>query len=307
MNKDLALRNKQEIESLIFTIRGVQVMLDSHLAEMYAVETKNLNKAVKRNSGRFPANFMFRLTEVEYEALRFQFGTSSDGESLRFQFGTLNRGRGEHRKYLPYVFTEQGVAMLSAVLRSDIAINVSIRIMEAFVEMRKILSAHSSLMQRMDRFEITQIEHGQKIEQVFKALESGSVIQKQGIFFDGQVFDAYKFSVDLIRAAKKSIQLVDNYVDDSVLMHLSKRKKGVAATIYTKTISKLLEQDLKKHHAQYPPIKVKILDKAHDRFLIIDAKVYHIGASLKDLGKKWFAFSLLEKDGASILERLEQV
>jgi len=287
-----------EIQGLIYTIRNIQVMLDTELALVYGVETKYLNRAVKRNQERFPASFMFQLTNEEYESSRFQNGTLNE-TSIK---------RGQNIKYLPYAFTEQGVAMLSAVLRSETAIKVSIQIIDAFVEMRKTINQHSGLLQRMDRFEIKQADNDQKFEQIFKALELETNTQKQGVFFDGQTFDAYTFTADLIRTAKKSIQLIDNYIDDSVLLLLSKRTKNVKATIYTKAISSTLKLDLKKHNTQYEPIEIKTFDKAHDRFLIIDeTKVYHIGASLKDLGKKWFAFSLLDIETVSILDKLKGI
>ena len=208
----------------------------------------------------------------------------------------------------PYAFTEHGIAMLASVLKTPIAVETSLKILRTFVDMRKLIGSHASLLQRMDRFELKQVEQDQRFEQVFKALEGGREMMKQGIFFDGQTFDAYTFAADLIRSAKKSIQLIDNYVDDSVLVLLTKRMEGVSATIYSKTISKILEQDIKKHNDQYEPIELKIFSKAHDRFLIIDENIiYHIGASLKDLGKKWFAFSMIEKDAVAILERISKV
>ena len=294
-----------EIENRIFTIRGVQVMLDSHLAEMYQVETKILNRAVKRNEDRFPESFRFQLTNIEYENLRFQFGTSSE-DSLRFQIGTLNKGRGQHRKYIPYVFTEQGVAMLSAVLHSETAVKVSIRIMEAFVEMRKLVLGNAALFQRLDRIEFKQLESDHKFEQVFKALESREQLPEKGIFYDGQVFDAWIFISDLIRGAKRSLILIDNYVDDTVLNLFTKRDKGVTATILTKNISKLLATDLRKYNTQYEPITLKEFTAAHDRFLIIDeTELYHLGASLKDLGKKWFAFSKMDAQTPEMLNLLK--
>jgi len=233
----------QAVAARIFTLRGVQVLLDSHLAEMYAVETKALNRAVKRNADRFPASFCFQLSAEEWADLRFQFGTSSPEASLGFQSGTLETpARGRHRKYLPYAFTEQGVAMLSAVLHSPTAVNVSIRIIEAFVEMRRFLLNHSHLIQKMEQVEVRQLRHiadtDEKFNQVFNAL-TGKPEEppRQGIFFEGQIFDAYTFASDLIRRAKKSIILVDNYVDDSVLLLLSKRRPAVAATIYNKSIN----------------------------------------------------------------------
>jgi len=306
------------IKTKIYTIRGMQVMLDSDLAELYGVETKNLNRAVNRNSDRFPLNFMFQLSEDEYQNLRFQFGTSSASSSLRFQNGTLDNddslrsqnatlenGRGKHRKYLPYVFTEQGVAMLSAVLRSQSAVQMSIHIINAFVEMRRFISNNALIFQRLDLLEHKQSKTDKKVEAILNAIEDKSIKPKQGIFYDGQVYDAYLFVSDLIKSAKESIILIDNYIDDTVLTLLSKRDTNVKAAIYTKNITKQLELDLQKYNAQYPNIELKKFDSSHDRFLLIDEKeVYHIGASLKDLGKKWFAFSKLDIGVLNIVEKL---
>jgi phage regulator Rha-like protein len=245
------------------------------LAKVYDVEIRRLNEQVKRNIERFPESFRFQLTEEEFENLRSQIAISSSTEPLRSQIATLEIGRGKHRKYLPYVFTEQGVSMLSAVLRSDTAVKVSIQIINAFVEMRKFIQHNASIFTRLDSVERRQItfesETEKNFEKVFQALEVGEP-PKQGIFYDGQVYDAYSFVADLIRKAKKSLILIDNYVDDSVLTLLCKRKKGVAATIYTKTISKQLALDLKKHNEQYPPITLEVFKDAHDRFLILDDK-----------------------------------
>ncbi|WP_156309436.1 ORF6N domain-containing protein [Sphingobacterium endophyticum] len=280
-----------EIRNLIYSIRGKQVMLDSDLASLYQVETKNLNKAVKRNIERFPASFCFQLTEDELENLRFQFGTSS-----------LNYGG---RRYLPYVFTEQGIAMVSAILRSDIAVKVSVEIMEAFVEMRRILISNASLFHRLHKIEIKQLEADQKFEEIFKALESDKLQSEKGIFYNGQIFDAYTFVSDIIRNAKTSIILLDNYVDDTVLTLLGKRNNDVTATIYTKNISNQLRLDLQRYNSQYPTIEIEIFSDAHDRFLIIDdMELYHIGASLKDLGKKWFAFSRMDIEVGRMLSLL---
>jgi len=295
-----------EIENRIFTIRGLQVMLDAHLAELYNVETKRLNEQVKRNSERFPESFMFQLTKQEWDFLQSQNAATTSGSVLRSQNATLENKRGRHSKYLPYVFTEQGVAMLSAVLRSDIAVQVSIQIMQAFVNMRKFLLNNASVFQRLERIELKQIQTDEKFEKIFKALESGQTKPDMGIFFDGQVFDAYTFAADLIKTATQSIVLIDNYIDESVLTLLSKRKESVSATIYTKEINKALHLDIKKHHAQFAPIEVKTFTNSHDRFLIIDNKeLYHIGASLKDLGKKWFAFSRMDSLVNELLERIK--
>ena len=311
MGKGNSIVPVENIQSMIFTVRGVQVMLDSDLARIYGVEIKRLTEQVKRNIDRFPENFRFQLTKDEYEDLRSQAVTlESDSISLRSQIATLEveRGRGQHRKYLPYVFTEQGVSMLSAVLRSETAVKVSITIINAFVEMRRFIQQNANVFARLDSVERQQIvfesETEKNFEKVFQALEAGEP-SRQGIFYDGQIYDAYSFVCDLVRKAKKSLLLIDNYVDDSVLTLLSKRKSGVDAVIYTKTISKQLALDLKKYNQQYLPIKIETFKDAHDRFLILDGKdVYHFGASLKDLGKKWFAFSRFETGAVDMLKKL---
>jgi len=291
MAKELYLIPQKEIENRIFTLRSVQVMIDKDLAEMYNVETKVLNQAVKRNLERFPELFRFQLTESEKNELV----TNCD------RFKNL-----KHASTLPYAFTEQGVAMLSAVLRSDTAVRVSIQIINAFVEMRKLLMTNETLFHRIDKMELKQIESDQKFEQIFKALENKAKQPNTGIFFDGQVFDAYVFIADLVRKARKSIILVDNYVDETILTLFAKRKKGVQLTIFTKEINKELELDIKKHNAQYDAVTVKVLKQSHDRFLIIDeTELYHIGASLKDLGKKWFAFSKMDAETINLLEKLK--
>jgi hypothetical protein len=283
------MSNKLSIRDKIHAIRGKQVMLDCDLATLYQVETKVLNQAVKRNKDRFPSDFMFQLTNEEYESLRSQFVTLK------------NLSRGQHRKYLPCVFTEQGEAMLSGVLKSKIAIATSIQIIQAFVRMRKFITENALLLQRISKLEEQQIITATKLEQIFQAIEDRSIKPQTGIFFDGQVFDAYIFVSKLIKSARRSITLIDNYIDDSVLTLFSKRLKKCKAVIYTKNFSKKLQLDIEKHNKQYEPIEIKMFGDSHDRFLILDKnQVYHIGASLKDLGKKWFAFSKLGK--SSILE-----
>ncbi|WP_234108938.1 ORF6N domain-containing protein [Chryseobacterium sp. R2A-55] len=287
--------SKQHIENRIFTIHGLQVMLDSDLAEMYQVETKTLNRAFKRNIERFPENFCFQISEDEFE-------------SLRYQFGTLKTGRGQHRKYLPFVFTEQGVAMLSAVLRSETAVKVSIQIIETFVEMRKLMLNNASLFSRLDKMELKQLENDQKFEQVFKALDEKKLKPESGVFYNGQIFDAYVFVADLVKLANKSIILIDNYIDESVLNLFTKRKKGVTVKILTKQINNTLKQDLAKYNAQYEPIEIETFVDAHDRFLLIDeAELLHIGASLKDLGKKWFAFSKMNAEAGKMIAKLNDL
>ncbi|HHW7519878.1 TPA: ORF6N domain-containing protein [Mannheimia haemolytica] len=283
------------INSKIFTIRGEQVMLDVHLAELYQVDTRTFNQAVKRNEERFPDIFRFQLTENEWLSLRSQFVILNE-----------NSGRGQHRKYLPYVFTEQGIAMLSAVLRSEVAVQVSIKIMQAFVQMRHLLQTNSGLVQRLESVERKQLEMSGQLEQVFQSLE-GNKPKMQGVFFEGETFNAYQFVTELVRGAKSSLILIDNYVDDTVLTLFTKRSHNVSVTIYTKQISKQFALDLEKYNSQYAHINVKIFDKSHDRFLIIDEKeLYHIGASLKDLGKKWFAFSKMDLSMSRILEKLAE-
>lgn len=286
-------KNTSDIIPMIHTIRGFQVMLDRDLADFYQTDTRTLKQAVKRNLCRFPSDFMFELTENEIQLMVSQFVIPS-----KSHFGGSN----------PFVFTEQGVAMLTTVLKSRIAIEASLRILRAFVEMRKLLTGYSGLIQRVDRIEQKQTEQDQYFEKVFKALESDNLQKKQGVFFEGQTFDAYTFVSDIIRSARKSIQIIDNYVDDSVLLLLSKRGKNIKVIFYTSRISNVFQQDIQKHNAQYDTIEVKLFNSSHDRFLIIDRQtVYHLGASLKDLGKKWFAFSLIERDSLSILERLEKL
>ena len=281
-----------KIEKRIFRIRGKQVMIDSHLAELFKVEVKALNQGVKRNMDRFPETFRFQITKIEFENLRSQIVTSS------FEHGG--------RRYLPFVYTEQGVAMLSAVLKSEIAVNVSIQIIDAFVEMRKALNQNNLIDFRIDKIERKQLETDEKFDKLFKALENKELKPDSGIFFDGQIFDAYYFVSEIIRKANKSIILIDNYVDDSVLTLLSKRKDGVKIILYTKTISNQLKLDSAKFTSQFDNLEIKLLNEAHDRFIIIDEKeLYHIGASLKDLGKKWFAFSKMHSECWKVLSKLK--
>lgn len=281
----------EDIQSLIFTFRNEPVMIDRDLAKLYEVETKVLNQAVKRNLIRFPQLFRFQLADNESDELV----TNCD------RFEML-----KHSSVNPYAFTEQGVAMLSAVLRSDIAVEVSIQIMQAFVNMKKFISSNAGIFQRLDNVENKQFITDEKIKQVFKALQNRSLAPTQGVFFDGQVFDAYLFVNKIIKQAEKSIVLIDNYIDESVLTLLSKRDKNVSATIYTNQVNKQLKLDLAKHNAQHPEIEIKILAECHDRFVVIDNKdLYHIGASLKDLGKKWFAFSRMDSFVNDVLAKLE--
>ena len=279
------------IEPLIKVIRGQQVMLDKDLATLYGVETRVLNQTVKRNIERFPDDFRFELSREE---------------CLRSQI-VISNGRGGNR-YSTYAFTEQGVAMLSSVLRSQTAIEVNIQIMRAFVSMRHFMVSNASVFSRLETMECHQLEilqHQQdtdkhieatnkRIDEVFRRLDEGNAKPKQGVFYNGQIYDAYTFVSDLIKSAKKRIVLIDNYVDETVLTLLDKRDNNVSATIYTQQISRQFQLDIDRHNAQYAPIDVETFRLSHDRFLCIDDDVYHIGASIKDLGKKWFGFSKME-------------
>ncbi len=303
----------EDIKNLIYTIRGKQVMLDSDVANLYHYETKKINQAVKRNMGRFPERYCFQLTEEEIKDLKLQIATSSL-ECLRSQFVTLNNmGRGQHRKYLPYVFTEQGIAMLSGVLRNDIAIQVSINIMDAFVEMRRFLASNGHVFERLTNVEYQLIEQGKELtkhekqfEKVFDELQKSKIEEfNQKLFFEGQIYDAYSLIIDIIKTAENKILIIDNYIDDSILKMLSKKNKNVDVIIVTSQNSNLIKLDIHKFNKQYPTLKIIKTNKFHDRFILIDnRKLYHIGASLKDLGKKCFAISKIKDE--DYVEKINQ-
>ena len=279
-----------DIKSKILTIRGTQVMIDRDLAEFYGIKSIRLREQVKRNPKRFPPDFMFQLTDEEVEIM-----VSHNAIPSRKYLGG----------HLPYAFTEQGVASLSSVLTSDRAIEVNLLIMRTFVTMRRFLSANADIFRRLDSIEHKQLETDLKVERIFDAIEFDKLKSKQGIFFNGQIFDAYNFVADLIRSAENSIILIDNYIDDSVLTLFGKRNAEVKVKIFTKNISEQLRLDLQKFNSQYEAIEIIQFSDAHDRFLIIDNKhLYHFGASLKDLGKKWFAFSKMELGFTNIMEKL---
>ena len=289
-----------DIKNMIYIVRNRQVMIDSELAMLYQVETKRLNEAVKRNIARFPEEFRFQLTTEETESLRSQIATLNE-----------NDGRGKHRKYLPYVFTEQGIAMLSAVLRSDVAIQVSISIMKSFVEMRHFISNNSLLFEHISNIELKQLEYqkqtDEKLEQIFEYISEHEE-STQKIFFDGQIYDAFSLIASLIGKADKEITLIDGYVDVGTLNLLSKKKKNVSVTVYTFKQTKLTKTDVENFNAQYPKLEIKYTKIFHDRFLILDqGTAYHIGASLKDAGKKCFGINLIQDKGIvqDILQRLE--
>ena len=279
------------IKSRIFTIRGVQVMLDRDLAMLYGVDVKRINEQVKRNAERFPDDFMFRLTKEE---------------CLRSQIATLNVGRGKHLKYMPYVFTESGVAMLSGVLRSMIAVDVNIRIMRAFVAMRRAFVSMAPMLARLDvveRRQITdQVRNEERFDTIFKAMDGGD-FPPQKIFYDGQLWDARAFVDRLVKSARKSLLLVDNWATVETLDMLAAKQKGVAVTVVTSEHPdrkgnprpKILPADVAKFNAQYPTLSVRFRENFHDRFLVVDDRdLYLIGASLKDLGKKCFGFTKMD-------------
>lgn len=275
----------QNIKNLIYTIREKQVMLDSDVAMLYHYETKKINQTVKRNIKRFPEKFCFQLTENELANLRSQIVTSS-----------LEKENYGGRRYLPYVFTEQGIAMLSGLLKNEIAVQVSIHIMDAFVEMRKFLLVNGQLFERLTNVEYKLLEHDKKFDNVFNELPKNPETKfKQKLFFNGQIYDAYRLIVDIIKSAKTKIVIIDNYIDDSILKMLSKKNKNVQVVILTSQNRNLLKLDIDKFNQQYPTLKIAYTGKFHDRFMLIDEKeLYHIGASLKDLGKKCFAISMIE-------------
>ena len=291
MTKNITMLNEDSIKDKIYNIRGMKVMLDKDLAELYEVSTGRLNEAVKRNKERFPKDFMFQLTKDEFKNWVSQFAIANSN-SMGFRIS-------------PHVFTEQGVTALSGVIKSKKAIEINIKIVRAFVSMRKFISQNSEMIPNSDYVYKKLFEHENKLEIIHKAMEDNILTKKRGVFVDGEIFEAHKFISDLIKSAKESIILIDNYIDDSVLTLFSERNKDVKVIIYTRDISKKLKLDLEKFNEQYEPIEIKKFNKSHDRFLIIDDDIYHFGASLKDLGKKWFAFSKFEKEAVKILNKLE--
>ena len=302
ITNDLVEITRPSIEKRIYVIRDKQVMLDSDLAVLYQVETGALNRAVKRNISRFPEDFRFQLTNEEYQNLRCQTGISSFAQDENNYGG---------RRTLPYVFTEQGISMLASVLHSEVAIKVSIGIMRTFVEMRRFIANNALLFERISNVELKQLEYqkktDEKLEQIFEYI-SDHEESNQKIFFDGQIYDAFSLLIGLIQKAEMEIVLVDGYVDVGTLNILSKKKENVAVTVYTQQRTKLSQTDVDNFNAQYPKLDVKYTRAFHDRFLILDkTKAYHVGASLKDAGKKCFGINLIEDAGIvrDILQRLE--
>ena len=292
----------KDIERLVYVIRGKQVMLDSDLAMLYQVETKNLNKAATRNADRFPEDFRFKLTNEEYNNLRFQFGTSNEKQV----------GRGG-RRYYPFVYTEQGISMLASVLHSKVAVQVSINIMRSFVEMRKFVANNALLFEKVSHIELRQLEYqkntDERFDKVFQYIEDHAE-SEQKIFFDGQIYDAFSLIVSIIQKAQREIVLIDSYVDIDTLNILSKKNTGVDVKIITYSNARLSNTDITNFNAQYPNLIVKRSQVFHDRFIILDSStVYHIGASIKDAGKKCFGISMIQDPGivTDLLTRLQSV
>ncbi len=280
--------SNEEIKHLIYTIRGKQVMLDSDVAMLYHYETKKINQTVKRNINRFPERFCFKLTEEELETMWSQIVTTSKSEVNKYR----------SKKYLPYVFTEQGIAMLSGLLKNEIAVQVSIKIMDAFVEMRKYINLNKYLFEKVitieSKIDKKFTEYDKKFDEVFDQLQHEENI-KQKVFFEGQIYDAYSLIIDIIKKAYKKILIIDNYTDDSILKMLTKKNKNVEVVILTSDKSNIEKIDIQKFNKEYPILKIAKTNKFHDRFIIIDNReMYHLGASIKDLGKKCFGINKIE-------------
>ena len=288
MNSLVVNISNEEIKHLIYTIRGKQVMLDSDVAMLYHYETKKINQTVKRNINRFPERFCFKLTEEELETMWSQIVTTSKSEVNKYR----------SKKYLPYVFTEQGIAMLSGLLKNEIAVQVSIKIMDAFVEMRKYINLNKYLFEKVITIESKMdkkfTEYDKKFDEVFDQLQHEENI-KQKVFFEGQIYDAYSLIIDIIKKAYKKILIIDNYTDDSILKMLTKKNKNVEVVILTSDKSNIEIIDIQKFNKEYPILKIAKTNKFHDRFIIIDNReMYHLGASIKDLGKKCFGINKIE-------------
>ncbi|MFX4235558.1 ORF6N domain-containing protein [Aliarcobacter butzleri] len=281
--------NENSIKDKIYTIRDKQVMLDRDLAQLYGVETKHINQAVRNNQDKFMEDFYFELTDIEFEDLRSKILTANFSK-VRIK---------------PKVFTEQGIYMLATILKSKVASQVTVYIIKTFANMRKLISQNISMFERFERIENRLTIHDENFNKLFSALEDKTLEPSEGIFFDGQIFDSYSFINDLLKLAKSEVILIDNYIDDTVFILFSKYP-NINFIIYTNNISKQLKLDYEKYQKQYKNITLKTFKDCHDRFLILDKKeIYHLGASLKDLGKKWFAFSKMNLKINEIINRLE--
>lgn len=288
INEELNVVNNEteNIKNLIYNIRGKQVMLDSDVAMLYHYPTKRINETVNRNKKRFPENFCFQLIELDIENMRSQIATASKPFENKFR----------NKKHLPYAFTEQGIAMLSGLLKNDIAIQVSINIMNAFVEMRKFILLNGEVFQEINTIKGKLLEYDKKFDVVFNELQNNKEKEfKQKIFFGGQIYDAYSLIIDIIKKAKNKILIIDNYIDDNILKMLSKKNKNVEVVILTSQNCNITKLDIQKFNKQYSNLKLAYTNKFHDRFIVIDNKeLYHCGASLKDLGKKCFAINKMK-------------
>ena len=288
---DETIYDADKIKNLIYNIRGKQVMLDSDVAMLYHYKTKRINETVQRNKERFPENFCFQLTELETKNLNkninwSQIATASAIDEKKFR----------NKRYSPYAFTEQGIAMLSGLLKNDVAVQVSINIMNAFVEMRKFIVNNGKVFERLTNVEYKLLEHDKKFDEVFNELQKNEENKfQQQIFYNGQIYDAYSLIVDIIKSAKNKIVIIDNYIDDSILKMLSKKENNVEVVILTSSNTPISKLDVTKFNKQYPTLKVATTNNFHDRFILIDGtELYHCGASLKDLGKKCFAINKIE-------------
>lgn len=291
------------VQSHIYTIRGQQVMIDRDIAFLYSVETRALNQAVKRNIERFPERYMFQLTKDEFNTLRSQIATSNNDWAILKSQNVISSWGGIRK--MPYAFTEYGVTMLASVLKSKSAVDVSIRIIDAFVAMRRFISANAGMFQRIERLEQHQAVTDEKIDKVLQRMdELAPAVTPEQIFATGCVWDAWSYVSQLVRSAKRRIILIDNFVDERVLTLLTKRGKGVTATIHSR-YTEQFKLDLEKHNAQYEPIEfIQLSQKAHDRFLIIDDDVYLMGASVKDMGTSLCAITKMEMSPDTILALL---
>jgi len=296
-NNSIEIINNVDIKSMIYEIRGKQVMLDSDLASLYccANGTKTVNLTVRRNVDRFPERFCFQLTQEEYDNLRFQI-------DMRFQNETASK---RNKRYLPYVFTEQGIAMLATVLKTSVATEISIKIMDAFIDMRKFIINNASIFEKLIQHDLKFLENDKNIIKLFDSLQIKQDL-KQKIFYEGQIYDAYSVLVDLVKMANKEIIIIDNYIDKSILDILSEKKNGVEVFVISKNNLQLPKTAVEKFNIQYPKVKINYSAKFHDRFIIIDNNlIYHLGASLKDVGKKCFAINTIEDK--SLLEKIVRI
>ena len=274
-----------KIENLIYEIRGKQVMLDSDLAKLYGCKngTKTINQAVKRHINKFPERFMFQLSDDDLEYFWSQFGTKK---------GFVEKRGGKYNR--PYVFTEEGVAMLATVLRTPKAEEVSIKIMDAFVNMRHFINNNKNIFKRLTTVEYKMLEYDENFEKIFNAL-GPKKLENQKIFFDGEIYDSYSLIIDLIKEANTRIIIIDNYIDKSILDMLIYKNENVSVELITSS-HYLTKTDITKFNKQYPNLKIKYSNLFHDRFIIIDNTLYHLGASLKDLGKKCFGINKIEDE-----------